>query len=60
MLSTAVSDWKRALSMWRLWVALGHEDIVDRYRRSLLGTAWVVLSFALFVGVKLSVFGQLA
>lgn len=60
MLSTAVSDWKRALSMWRLWVALGHEDIVDRYRRSLLGTAWVVLSFALFVGVKVSVFGQLA
>lgn len=46
--------------MWRLWIALGHEDIVDRYRRSLLGAAWVVLSFALFVAVKVSVFGQMA
>ncbi|GAB3379200.1 ABC transporter permease [Lysobacter fragariae] len=60
MLSSAVADWKSALSMWRLWIALGHEDIVDRYRRSLLGAAWIVLSFTLFVVVKISVFGQMA
>lgn len=60
MIASTVSDWKRALSMWRFWIALGHEDIVDRYRRSLIGAAWVILSFALFVIVKVSVFGQMA
>lgn len=60
MLSSAVADWKGALAMWRLWVALGHEDIIDRYRRSILGATWVVLSFILFVLVKISVFGQMA
>lgn len=59
-LSAAVADWTRGLGMWRLWMALGNEDIVDRYRRSLLGVAWVILSFTLFVVVKVSVFGQMA
>jgi len=60
MSSSPIADWTRALSMWRLWIALGHEDILERYRRSALGVAWVVLSFALFVAVKVSVFGQMA
>ena len=46
--------------MWRLWTTLGFEDLSDRYRRTLFGISWVVTSFAVFVGVKILVFGQMA
>ena len=46
--------------MWRLWTTLGFEDLSDRYRRTLFGISWVVTSFAVFVGVKNLVFGQMA
>lgn len=59
-LSAALDDWSRALRMWRLWLALGHEDLLDRYRRTTIGLGWIVLSFALFVAVKVAVFGQMA
>ena len=59
-LAAALSDWKRGLAMWRLWVALGAEDITDRYRRTLFGAFWVAGSFALFVSVKVTIFGQMA
>lgn len=59
-LAAALSDWRRGLAMWRLWFALGTEDITDRYRRTLLGAFWIAGSFALFVGVKVTVFGQMA
>lgn len=45
--------------MWRLWLALGEEDIVDRYRRTFLGALWIGTSFALFVAVKVTIFGQM-
>lgn len=54
-----LGDWMRGLSMWRLWTALGAEDIADRYRRTAIGVVWIALSFALFVAVKLLVFGQM-
>lgn len=60
MLATTLDDWTRALSMWRLWIALGHEDLLDRYRRTSIGLGWIVLSFAMFVAVKVLVFGQMA
>lgn len=59
MQSTTVGDWRAAIGAWRLWTALGREDIVDRYRRTSLGAAWIAVSFALFVGVKVSVFGSM-
>lgn len=55
----AVQDWVKALGMWRLWTALGLEDLSDRYRRTLLGISWVVASFGVFVFVKILVFGQM-
>lgn len=57
---TAWRDWTRALRLWRLWTALGTEDLSDRYRRTLFGVSWVVTSFAVFVGVKVLVFGQMS
>lgn len=55
----ALQDWIKAISMWRLWIALGTEDLSDRYRRTLFGISWVVTSFALFVFVKILIFGQM-
>lgn len=45
--------------MWRLWTALGTEDLSDRYRRTIFGISWVITSFAVFVFVKIIVFGQM-
>lgn len=51
-------DWLRAARMWRLWSALGREDLTDRYRRSSLGVVWLVASFGLFIAVYMLVFGH--
>ncbi|MEL6363546.1 MAG: ABC transporter permease [Pseudomonadota bacterium] len=45
---------------WRrreLWSALAVEDLRQRYHGTALGMAWAVLSFALFVGIFILVFG---
>lgn len=57
--SLSVRDWVSALRLWRLWTTLGFEDLSERYRRTLFGISWVVTSFAVFVGVKILVFGQM-
>jgi len=57
---SAAMEWRSALRAAPLWTNLAIEDLRDRYRRTLLGVLWVVVSFALFVGVKIVVFGQLS
>ncbi len=52
-------DWSRAMHLAPLWSSLALEDLRDRYRRTALGLFWILLSFALFVVVKVVVFGQL-
>ena len=42
-----------------LAVALAVEDLKDRYRRSCIGLAWIVLSFAAFISVKGLIFFEL-
>lgn len=37
------------LSLWRLWGKLGWNDILQRYRRSLLGPLWLTASMAIMV-----------
>lgn len=54
-----VSDWSKSLRRASLWGNLAVEDLRDRYRRTVFGLAWVVISFALFIAVKIFVFGQL-
>jgi ABC-type polysaccharide/polyol phosphate export permease len=56
----AADDWSRALRLPALWMNLALEDLRDRYRRTVLGIMWVVISFALFVAVKVLVFGQMS
>lgn len=50
----------RTLELWRFWLALAWQDWRRRYRRSALGAAWVFISFALFVGVKIMIFGAMS
>jgi len=57
--ATLLRDWSTSLSQHALWRNLALEDLRDRYRRTALGLAWIVISFAMFVAVKLFVFGPL-
>ena len=45
----AISDFGRGLALWPLWVRLGWNDILQRYRRSMLGPFWLTASMAIMV-----------
>lgn len=60
LFTTALSDWSRSVRLASLWTSLALEDLRDRYRRTILGLLWIIASFALFVVVKVLIFGQLA
>jgi ABC-2 type transport system permease protein/lipopolysaccharide transport system permease protein len=45
----ALSDFRAGLSQWPLWVRLGWNDILQRYRRSMLGPFWLTASMAIMV-----------
>jgi ABC-type polysaccharide/polyol phosphate export permease len=55
----AIADAKRASGMWRLWIAIAISELNQRYRRTLIGRWWIALTFMLFVGVKVVIFGAL-
>ncbi len=55
----AALDWVVSLKRAPLWSNLALEDLRDRYRRTVFGLLWVVLSFVLFVIVKITIFGQM-
>jgi ABC-type polysaccharide/polyol phosphate export permease len=57
--TAALQDWSTSARLVPLWSNLALDDLRDRYRRTVLGLAWIVASFALFVAVKVFVFGQL-
>lgn len=44
---------------YRLWVRLGWNDLLARYRRSWLGPIWLALTAAVFVGALGVVYGSL-
>ena len=45
----ALSDFSTGLAMWPLWMRLGWNDILQRYRRSMLGPFWLTASMAIMV-----------
>ena len=45
----AWADIVEGTSRWRLWVRLGWNDILQRYRRSILGPFWLTASTAIMV-----------
>lgn len=57
--STALADLSEGLSLWPLWVRLGWNDILQRYRRSTLGPLWLTASMAVMVIALGGLYGQL-
>jgi lipopolysaccharide transport system permease protein len=50
-LLNALIDFRSGLSLWRVWVRLGWNDILQRYRRSVLGPFWLTASMGVMVFV---------
>lgn len=48
-LALAFADIWAGLKLWRLWLMLGWNDILQRYRRSILGPFWLTASMAIMV-----------
>ncbi len=48
-LVNAVRDCREGVVLWPLWGMLGWNDILQRYRRSLLGPLWLTASMAIMV-----------
>jgi len=48
-----------ALSAWRLWLRLAWLDVVQRYRRSILGPLWVTITMGVTIAGIGIVFGNL-
>jgi ABC-2 type transport system permease protein/lipopolysaccharide transport system permease protein len=55
----ALSDFSQGLASWRLWVRLGWNDILQRYRRSMLGPFWLTASMAVMVSALGGLYSQL-
>lgn len=47
-----------ALKRWPLWIRLGWQDVLLRYRRSLLGPFWLTLSMSIMIITLGSIYGQ--
>jgi lipopolysaccharide transport system permease protein len=45
----AMADIAGGLAQWRLWIRLGWNDILQRYRRSMLGPFWLTASMSVMV-----------
>lgn len=55
----ASNDIYNGLRLWRIWTALSWQEFRSTYSRSIFGVLWVVLSFAAFVFLKLTIFSKL-
>ncbi len=58
-LGPAISDLQQGLAAWRIWWALGWQDILLRYRRSQLGPLWITLSTAIMIYSMGFLYGKL-
>lgn len=54
-----VDDIVRGFFRIPLAIALAREDLKDRYRRSVFGITWIIISFVAFIAVKALVFGSM-
>ncbi|GLQ54968.1 ABC transporter permease [Devosia nitrariae] len=57
--NVAFHDLASGFRQWRLWTALGYEDLRHAYRRTLLGLVWIGVSFGTFALVKILIFSGL-
>ncbi|MEE2566490.1 ABC transporter permease [Hyphobacterium marinum] len=59
LFAAAWRDLLEGFARRELWVALAHDDMRQRFRRTLFGLAWLTISYAVFVAAKVAIFGQL-
>lgn len=59
MFMNSILDIHKGAKNWRLWTTFAFEDLKTTYRRSFVGIAWISLSFAVFVAVKILIFGSM-
>ncbi len=45
-----LADLWEGVTLWRLWGVMGWNDVLQRYRRSILGPFWLTLSMAVMIG----------
>jgi ABC-type polysaccharide/polyol phosphate export permease len=57
--AAVIWDFSTALRRWHLWVRLGWQDVMLRYRRSLIGPFWLTLSMGIMVGTLGLIYGEL-
>lgn len=55
----ALKDFVDGLARWRLWVKLGWNDILQRYRLSALGPLWITASMAIMVASLGAIYASL-
>jgi lipopolysaccharide transport system permease protein len=58
-LQLAIVDFAAAFELWPLWVRLGWNDILLRYRRSALGPFWFTASMAISIIALGAVYSQI-
>jgi len=56
---STVKDIREGCAAWKIWTALGWQDLLSRYRRSWIGPIWLILTAAIFVGALGIVYGAL-
>lgn len=55
----ALSDVTEGMRAVHVWTALGWQDILQRYRRSLLGPLWLTISTGIMVAIMGPLYGKL-
>jgi len=55
----AISDIASGLLSFHIWGALGWQEVMQRYRRSVLGPFWLTISTAIMVGIMGPLYGKL-
>lgn len=57
---SALSDLISGAKKFELWIALSHDDVRFRFKRTALGLAWITVSYLVFVAAKVIIFGAIA
>lgn len=59
-ISAVLNDLRTGFRMGELWRAFALDEIQSRYRRSVLGLAWIAIGYLIFIGAVSVVFGSLS
>jgi ABC-2 type transport system permease protein len=56
----AIDDIIEGAKRYELWMALSHDDVRLRFKRTLLGVLWITASYLVFVAAKTIIFGAIS